>query len=51
MKVGPVMYHLNTFHYQENEGVSWGRERGGGGVEGAYKKPWKNAMNLTKSQL
>ena len=47
MKLGPEMYHVNSFHLQENEGGS--QSGGGGGVESVYKKPWKNAMNLTKS--
>ena len=49
MKLGPEMYHVNSFHLQENEGGSQSVGGWGEGVESVYKKPWKNAMNLTKS--
>ena len=44
MKLGPVMYHLNNFQLQENEGDNQGGWRGGGSdgrgrVEAVYKKP------------
>ena len=45
MKLGPDMYLLNTFRLQRNEGVNqWAGE-------GAYKKPLKNAIKLTKFRL
>ena len=53
MKPGPVIYHLTTFHWHENYGENQGAGGGEGreSVEGVYKKPSKNATNLTKSQL
>ena len=45
MKLGPDMYLLNTFRLQRNEGVNqWVGE-------GAYKKPLKNAIKLTRFRL
>ena len=39
------MYLLNTFRLQRNEGLNqWAGE-------GAYKKPLKNAIKLTKFRL
>ena len=36
MKLGPDMYHLNTFHFDRNEG---GSERAGGwGIQKTIKK-------------
>ena len=45
MKLGPDMYHLNTFHLSKNE---VGDQRAAGG---AYEKPFKNATELTKFRL
>ena len=39
------MYHLNTFHLPKNEG---GDQRPAGG---AYEKPLKGAVKLTKFRL
>ena len=41
MKLGPDMYHLNTFNIPKNGGVN---EWAAGG--GAIKKPPENAMKL-----
>ena len=41
MKVGPYLYHLNTFNIPNNEGVN----------EFATKKPPENAMNVRESRL
>ena len=44
MKLGPYLYHLNTFNIPNNKGVNeWG---GGGGGGGATIKPLENAMKL-----
>ena len=43
MKLGPYLYHLNTFNMPNNEGVS---EWVSGG---ASKKPTRNAMKLRES--
>ena len=49
MKLGPDMYHLNTFNIPKHEGVNeWA---GGGGEGGATKKPPENAIKLRESQL
>ena len=45
MKLGPDMYHVNTFHLPKNEG---GDQRP---AEGAYEKPLKDAMKLIKFPL
>ena len=45
MKLGPDMYHLNTFNLPKHEGV---KEWMGGG---ASKKSPENAMKLGESQL
>ena len=45
MKLGPDVYHLNTFNIPKHEGVN---ERGDGG---AIKKPAENAMKLRESRL
>ena len=45
MKLGPDIYHLNTFHLPKNEG---GDQRPAGG---AHKKPLKNATKLTNFRL
>ena len=45
MKLKGHMYHLNTFQLHKNEGGS--KWKGGG----TFKKPSKNAMKFTKSQL
>ena len=42
MKLGPVIYHLNTFFLSRNEAVN---PLAG---EGAYKEPLKLATKLTK---
>ena len=42
MKLGPGMYHLNTFHLLKMR-VEIKRQQGG-----IYKKLFKNAMELTK---
>ena len=34
MKLGPVMYHLNNFQLQENEGDNQGGWRGGAAMGG-----------------
>ena len=44
-KLGPYLYHLNTFNIANNEGVN---EWAGGG---ATKKPLENAMKLRESRL
>ena len=45
MKLGPYLYHLNTFNIPNNEGVN---EWAGGG---ATKKPLENAVKLRESRL
>ena len=45
MKLGPFLYHLNTFNIPNNEGVN---EWAGGG---ATEKPLENAMKLRESRL
>ena len=45
MKLGPYLYHLNTFNILNNEGVN---EWAGGG---ATKKTLENAMELRESPL
>ena len=45
MKLGPCLYHLNTFNIANNEGVN---ERVG---RGPTKKPLENAMKLRESRL
>ena len=45
MKLGPYLYHLNTFNIANNEGVNEG-------VRGsATKKRLENAMKLRESRL
>ena len=45
MKLGPYLYHLNTFNIPNNAGVNeWA-------VGGATKKPLENAMKLRESRL
>ena len=45
MKLGPYLYHPNTFNIPTNEGVN---EWAGGG---ATKKTLENAMKLRESRL
>ena len=45
MKLGPYLYHLNTFKIANNEDVN--KVVGGG----ATKKPLENAMKLRESRL
>ena len=45
MKLGPYLYHLNTFYIQNNGGVN---EWVGGGTT---KKTLENAMKLRESRL
>ena len=48
MKLGPDMYHLNTFNISKNESAN---EWAGGREWGATKKPPENAMKLKESRL
>ena len=45
MKLGPYLYHLNTFNIPNNDSVN---EWVGGGPT---KKPLENAMKLRESRL
>ena len=45
MKLGPLLYHLNTFNIPNNEGAN---EWAGGG---ATKKTLENVMKLRESRL
>ena len=45
MKLGPDMYHLNTFNIPKHEGVNKSV------VGGTYKKTLENAMKLKELQL
>ena len=46
MKLGPDMYHLNTFDIPKHEGVNkWV------GGRGAFKKPPENVNKLRESRL
>ena len=45
MKLGPYLYHLNTFNIANNGGVN--KWTGGG----ATKKPLESAMKLRESRL
>ena len=46
MKLGPVMYNLNTFNIPKHEGVN--KWAGGGG---ASEKPPENGIKLRESRL
>ena len=51
MKLGPDMYHLNTFNTPEHEGVNIWACGGGGGGRGVSKKTPENVMELRESRL
>ena len=52
MKLGPDMYHPNTFNIPKNEGVKNGQVWGGGLVGwSATKKPPENDIKLRESRL
>ena len=46
MKLGPDMYHLNTFNIPKHVGVNKWADR-----EGTSKKPPENVIKLRKSRL
>ena len=55
IKIGPDIYHLNTFGLPKNEGVNkgpgGGGAGGGGGASGTYKETPKNATRITMSWI
>ena len=51
MKLGPYLYHVNTFNIPNNGGVNEWAGGGGGEGFGATKKPPENAIKLRESWL